>query len=655
MTDITSNRIYCSHKFWYYVIMSVFALAYFITAIGNHYLFRTTNEDYGVYNFAFWDYAHFHISKCSVLYYTNMNFLQDHFSLTLMYFVPVYWLINWLTGTYTLAIIQVVMILVGGWATYRLIVLKTSDAWLGIASLVYYFLLQGHYSIFEGECNIAVISASFIPMFLYYFELKKYILASVIFVLAIFSRENIPLWFISILLIVMLWHRKDKKILMICSAFILASLVYFALLFKVIIPHFETAEKHYNLFNYSALGDTPYEAFKYVLKHPFNTARLFFINQSGDAQYNGVKNEFYLIYLISGGFMLFLRPQYFIWFIPLIAQKMLNDEPIRWSIEVHYAIEVVTMLPIAVFIIMSTLKKGKLKYILSTVICAMTLFMTAYKMDIKHREITWAKPIKESMFHPGFFTADYNSGKIHQALSLIPADAKVSASASIVPHLAQRSNIYEFPQVDDAQYIAVFSFHDYYNVGEGQYNQEFYKYVFSPEWKIIADEYPFILFKKEHRSTGVNEVDSITCNNDIYNSDKKNLVASNGEMISSPGTLDSIKIRNGKYSCKITKDNPYGMTMSDTAFTTGTLLAVSIWRYAENDSNRGYLVISCGKDFYLANNIPVSQDSKGWKELFAYVRVPADHSNFKIYAWNSGNTPVWFDDLKIVRYKGKLL
>src|SRR5580692_2400974 len=82
-----------------YLIMAVFACIFYTTAIGNHYYFRTYAFDYAVYNFAFWDFAHFHMSTvpCNQVFgNTHMTFIQDHFSLTLMYLVPVYWLLNWL-------------------------------------------------------------------------------------------------------------------------------------------------------------------------------------------------------------------------------------------------------------------------------------------------------------------------------------------------------------------------------------------------------------------------------------------------------------------------------------------------------------------------------------------------------------------------------
>ena len=149
--------------------------------IMNHYYFRSHVDDYGNYNFAFWDYSHFRISP---LPNHSGNFLQDHFSFLLMYFIPVYWLLNWLTGTYTLIIIQNGLILLAAWYTYKLIKLKTENLWLGAGVLVYYFVLLGRYSTFACDVNLAVMSACLIPVFLYYFERKKYLLSLIITVLS---------------------------------------------------------------------------------------------------------------------------------------------------------------------------------------------------------------------------------------------------------------------------------------------------------------------------------------------------------------------------------------------------------------------------------------------------------------------------------------
>src|SRR5665647_698966 len=98
------------------LVLIGFGILFFSMGILNHYFYRTYTHDYGNYNFAFWDYAHFRLSPITTF---RGNFLQDHFSFTLMYFVPVYWLFNWLTQTYTLILIQYSLVLVAVWYSYK--------------------------------------------------------------------------------------------------------------------------------------------------------------------------------------------------------------------------------------------------------------------------------------------------------------------------------------------------------------------------------------------------------------------------------------------------------------------------------------------------------------------------------------------------------
>lgn len=85
--------------------------------------------------------------------------------------------------------------------------------------------------------------------------------------------------------------------------------------------------------------------------------------------------------------------------------------------------------------------------------------------------------------------------KIYRELNLIPASAKISASESILPHLAMRRYAYEFPDVEDAEYIAVFMFKDNYLTTESDYKKALNQYIFNPSWNILVNDPPFLLLK----------------------------------------------------------------------------------------------------------------------------------------------------------------
>jgi uncharacterized membrane protein len=475
-------------------ILAFFGLLLFFIGLYNHFLFKTFTHDYANYNFAFWDYSHFRISPLTTF---RGSFLQDHFSLTLMYFIPLYWLLNWLTGSYTLIIIQNALILIAAWYSYKVVKLKTDNQWLTLGVLFYFFLLFGRYSAFAADVNLAVISACFVPIFIYYFEVRQYVVSSVILILSLLSRENMPLWFVFIFLVLIISHWRDRKAVLLSVVGIFVSILYFILLFKVLIPAIETPGVEYKLFNYSAVGANPGGALKFMLLNPVESMRLFFVNHLGNPEYDKVKLEFYLVYLVSGGFILLSRPKYLVWFIPIVAQKVLNDAPVRWGIASYYATEVVTLLPISVFLALSSFKQTKLQTVLVVLVCTITLGMTIYKMDNSHHEIPWTfSKHKIKFYDKSFYESPFEIKKVNLLLKRIPSDAKVSSSNVITPHIAQRKTVYFFPTVNDAEYIVFSLFDNNYLMSEEENDKHRNKYLNSAAWKVIAKEYPVFLLKK---------------------------------------------------------------------------------------------------------------------------------------------------------------
>jgi uncharacterized membrane protein len=479
------------------IVFIVFGLIYFVITICNHYFFRTSCFDYGTYNFAFFDYAHFRISN-SPVYYPNehMSFLQDHVSFTLMIFVPFYWIFSWLTGTYTLLLIQNCFILFGAWAVYKLVELKTNNKLLPLLALVQYLALLGRWTAFIGDCNLAILASSMAPVFLLYFEKKKFLPAFLVLIFILLTREDMALWTAFMGIFLLLTHVKDKTSRIASSSVIILSVLYFIVVFILIIPLLETPEKKFSLFQYSLLGKNPYEALMFVLKHPLKVFTLLFVNTTSDPTYNGIKLDFYIYYFLCGGFLLLYNPKYLLLFIPLIAKKMLNDEPLRWSMEWYYSIEFVSILPIAVFLIISEIKKDKLKNIFVGIICFTTIAATIYEMDCSHRKISWWGDGKYAFYKSKMYRADFNVKRVYKNLKKIPLDAKISASENLVPHLAFRSKIYCFPAVYNAEYLIVLLNSTTYPLYREQFDTEVKKYLFNNKWKVYLNDYPLLILKK---------------------------------------------------------------------------------------------------------------------------------------------------------------
>lgn len=481
------------------LLLLVLALLQLMIPLANHYYLRTYAFDFSAYNFAFYDYAHFRISPCPIyLFPYAVTFLQDHFSLTLMFFAPLYWLLGGITQTYTLLIIQWVIVLFGARATYQLILMKTEDDHLSLLSALYYFILLGRYTSAAGDCNLAIMGSAFVPVFLYYFEKEKWLATWLCFFLLIVNREDYALWLIFISGFLMILHRKNKLKQKRAAWLLLCSVAAFLIIFMLVIPGLEDENKKYTLFNFAVLGKTPGEALRYVFHDPVRVIELLFVNHLGN-YYDGIKQEFYWVYFLSGGFILLYRPAFLIPFIPIVAKKMYNDDPLRWSMESFYSIEIVSLLPILVFLILSRFKSAPLRKGLAWLVCGCTIAVTGYELTKPaEQHIALLGDTKKFNFtDKSFYRSDYDLDAVHAAMDLIPDTAAVSASGKLSQHLAFRKKIYFFPRVDDAEYVLILKKNDNWPISKENAEQIIRDLITNGGYEVVMDKQDLWLLHKK--------------------------------------------------------------------------------------------------------------------------------------------------------------
>jgi uncharacterized membrane protein len=473
-----------------WLVLALFSLIHLFIPVFNHYFFRSVAFDYGVYNFAFYDYAHARNSPCTVYSAAYpITFFQDHFSLLLVLLSPFYWIFGWLTGTYTVLVLQWAMVIAGAWATWRLILDKGGKASLALAALLFYFFLHARYAAYRSDANLLTMGSALVPVFLLLFDKGKIAWALIIFSVVLVTREDFSLSMSFLCLFLVIYYRKDSRRKKIATALSLLALFFFVFILTVFIPVFlEDDNKKYSLFQYGALGSGPAEAIAFLFTHPLDALRMLFENHLDVGYYDGIKSRFYYVYLVSGGILLFLRPWYLIPFLPLVAKKMYNDMPIRWSLESYYAVEVATLLPVMIFLLVLSLKDGRLRQITGYLAPLAALGATLYCFYVPPSNPLISESNKSNFLSAGFYQPEFDPVEARQALKLIPPQAAVSASCRFVPHLAMREKVYYFPNIADAQYIIVFKKNDAYPLTPEQFDAELARLSSAPEWRVIHEE-----------------------------------------------------------------------------------------------------------------------------------------------------------------------
>jgi uncharacterized membrane protein len=477
-----------------YTLVSIFlffGLIFSSISLVNHYNFRTYGWDLGINHNAIFDYAHFRWNDCMIMQPSFTNVLSDHFSLYPLLVSLFYWIF----GTWTMLIFQIAAILFGGLGIYKYVSRLTNNENLSRIALIHFFTIWGIYSALSFDYHDNVVATMFVPWFLYYFDQKKWKRSILFFVLILIAKENMALWavFIGFGLVWKYAFQKNRKMTLVSLGFALFALFYFVLIIKVVIPALATPGRDYLHNSFNALGSNFGEVIINIIKHPLKALELLFVNHSGDPAYDWIKTETYIAILLAGGLALFLAPEYLIMLIPIIAQKVFNDIPMRWGISVHYSIEFAPILVIAFYTVLVKIKKWQLP--IASLGMAITLISNISFLD--HRTSEYYNRENSQFYKKSHWARDFNVGEAHRILSKIPQNAKVSAQSPLCPHLAFRDYIYHYPFIGDANYIALIPAEiNKYPLTDETYQKAIDDFLASGEW-VIADKNEALLILKK--------------------------------------------------------------------------------------------------------------------------------------------------------------
>jgi uncharacterized membrane protein len=496
--------------YWLLLIFVVFTCAFASISFVNHANFRTYGWDLGINHNAIWDYAHFRWNDCMIMlpHKEFTNVLSDHFSLYPILVSPFYWIF----GTWTMLIFQLGAILFGGLGVYKFIKHLGANKLIASLALIHFFSFYGIYSALGFDYHDNVVATMFVPWLLLAFRNKNMKQVLVYAILIMISKENMVLWLAFIGFALALRGVLTRDYVLVRWSVLLAfvSLIFFVLIIRVIIPGLAIPGGDYMHNSFTALGKNFGEVLVNLLKHPLDACNLLIDNHINQADYNGVKKETYIALVFAGGLTLLLTPEYLIMLLPIIGQKMFNDDPTRWGINYHYSIE---FAPIIIFSFYTVvLKLNRLSNLLcfikpqdivikpfQIVIAILGLILcmrSSYKfLDI--RVSTWYQKELVNFMEPSHWKRDFNVNKAHSLLTSIPENARVSAQAPLAPHLAFRDYIYHFPYLGNANYIALLLKEpNPYPLTKDEYNNMIADFIQSGKWRVYKKSNSILILKK---------------------------------------------------------------------------------------------------------------------------------------------------------------
>jgi hypothetical protein len=174
------------------------------------------------------------------------------------------------------------------------------------------------------------------------------------------------------------------------------------------------------------------------------------------------------------------------------------------------------------------------------------------------------------------------------------------------------------------------------------------------KWKKIKyfPESKAMFYEVSYDSTIGNSSCTFNFNAELVDSTEHTFVNEEGFTAGNATTQSAEYARSGKYSCKLFKEEPFGLTCFLSEVQKNEHYIISIWKYDNGNKKAGLVLSANNTKKYFAFQAEPIETSDHWQKLVIDYVVPDSlvNEDFKIYVWNADNTiPAYFDDLSIER------
>lgn len=469
-------------QFWIFI---VFAALFALISLPNHFYYRTQWFDLGFYTNHCYHYMHLDVAHLK-------SALSDHFDLLLVVFSPLVYIF----GTYTLLIIQIIFLLLGGYGIYLYNLQINENKHSAHLLQILFYSSFAVFSALSFDYHSSVIGVCLIPyiFYFYYTGNKKGFILSCILVLI--SKENLILTLGFILLVLPFIHKDKPALKKLSLAFSVFSFLFFLLVVAYIMPALSETT-HYANFKYTTVGGskTFTDVMFFIIKHPVETVELLFKNTSANPAWNYYKMEAHIYLLICGGFLMFIRPAYFIILLPVYIQKFLHDSENLWGLAFHYNIEfsVIIILMLAKFI--SERKTAKTQLIWLYSMLFINVILTVRLMD---NTVSYIRRSTVRFYQESHYQSVYDRNEVNFMASKIEANASLSCQSMLTPHFCLRKDIKLYDgNNENAEYILLSDNYEPYPLSENEFNKKFKELLRSKNYKLTYAFKNLYLFKKQ--------------------------------------------------------------------------------------------------------------------------------------------------------------
>ena len=428
------------------VLIAVAAALYSYVSLYRHQHFASNAFDLAVQDQTVWGYSRLEFIHNTVLGIPNL--LGDHFHPILMVLGPFMWLWN---SAGVLLVAQAVLLAAAAIPIYLWGERELGPV-AGIAFTVAYLAFWGVLAGVIYDFHHVAFAVPAISFALYATLTRRTWLLIPSVAVAMLTREDVALTLIALGLYILIVQRRW----IIGASLVVINAAWIAALLGVVIPALGggVAYRHWT---YDALGNTPLNAALHVLRHPLDSLKLLVTPSEKLRVWLGSFLAFALLPLAS---------PILIVAIPSFLERFWSSSSNFWSFHYQYSMlpaPILTFAAIDSCARASRLLRGRLPALSRL---AMPLAAAATSVVLT---FVFIRPFAEVTTYP----SSARAAEIQSCLDMIPADASVTASNALVPHLSHRDLIYEISMHATGDYVVIdpATYRDFFRGEEDQLRQ----------------------------------------------------------------------------------------------------------------------------------------------------------------------------------------
>ncbi|HET9981029.1 MAG TPA: DUF2079 domain-containing protein [Ktedonobacterales bacterium] len=440
--------------------------------------FLSNAEDMGIMDQALWNTLHgavLHQTICNSISDTNCLGDVSRFAI---HFEPIMLplsLLYLLAPTpKALMLLQAVIVASGAYPVFWIACRRLSSPLAGLIFAAGYLLYPALQSAVMFDFHAVTLSMAFL-LFAVYFALTRNNVGLVVAcVLALSTKEEVPLDVLMLGLAIFAFQRRRKMGL----GLILLSLTWLVMAL-VVMRHVSPVGHSPTATRYGYLGEDPAQAALYLASHPIQLLRDQMFANGGFEYLNRLLGAFSFLGLASPLTLVLCLPalminllsssqsmhigahQYSAEIVPFMVFSAISGIAILWRASALFqphaslALNRLSYLAKRAGVRASRLRLPALSAMqASRVILVVLLALTFGGIVVQQRLVNLTN-LRQVTFWAGP-TATAHSDLADSVVALIPADASVSAQNTLVPHLSQRRYIYQYPYgVDQAEYVVL--------------------------------------------------------------------------------------------------------------------------------------------------------------------------------------------------------